>query len=111
MRTALSALLALIVVCTLAVGLKAQDSKEVTLKGQVMCAKCELKETKTCQTVIRVKEDGKEVTYYFKDKGSKEEHHEPVCGGGVKEATVTGTVAEKDGKKWIKPSKVEYAKN
>jgi hypothetical protein len=59
-----------------------------------------------------VKEDGKEVTYFFKDKGASEEHHEPVCGGGKKEGSVTGVVATDDkGKKWVTPSKVEYVKN
>jgi hypothetical protein len=84
--------------------------KEVTLKGKIMCAKCELKEAKKCLTVIKVKEDGKEVTYYFNDKGNKEEYHEAVCGGGQKDGTVTGIVMVKDGKKWITPRKVEYAK-
>ena len=84
--------------------------KEVTLKGKVMCAKCELKEGKKCQTVIKVKEDGKDVVYYFLDKGAKEDYHEEVCGGGQKEATVVGMVTEKDGKKWVTPKKVEYAK-
>jgi hypothetical protein len=100
----------------LAGGLFADDKpttgKEVTLKGTIMCAKCALKEkgiTK-CTTAIRVKEDGKETTYYFNDKGHGEEYHEPVCGGEKKEGTVKGTVTEKDGKKWIKPTKVEYAK-
>ena len=55
-------------------------------------------------------EGGKDVTYYFADKGNKEAYHEEVCGGGKKEGTVTGVVAEKDGKKWITPSKVAYAK-
>src|SRR5947209_6306221 len=111
MRIAFSLAVAL-VVGFLVAGLRAEDKKEVTLKGQVMCAKCELMEpgVTKCQTVIRVKENGKDVTYYFADKGNKEEYHEEVCGGGRKEATVTGTVTQKDGKKWITPSKVEYAK-
>jgi hypothetical protein len=87
----------------------AQD-KEVTLKGTVLCAKCALKEAKTCTTAIVVKEGEKEVTYYFKDKGNKEDYHEEVCGGARKEGTVTGIVSEKDGKKWITPKKVEYRK-
>jgi hypothetical protein len=75
-----------------------------------MCASCELKEGSKCQTVIQVKEGGKQVTYYFKDTGAKESYHQCVCGGGRQEGTVAGVVAEKDGKKWITPSKVEYAK-
>jgi hypothetical protein len=110
MKTAISVLLTLAVALAFVAGSQAAKNKEVTLKGTIMCAKCALKEAKKCQTVIRVKEDGKEVTYYFDDKGNKEEHHAEVCGGAKKEGTVTGTVFEKDGKRWIKPSKVEYAK-
>jgi hypothetical protein len=87
----------------------AQD-KEVTLKGTILCAKCALKEAKTCTTAILVKEGNKDVTYYLKDNGDKETYHEEVCGGARKEGTVTGTVTEKDGKKWIAAKKVEYAK-
>jgi hypothetical protein len=111
MKALLSRSLALAVALCFTLGSRSDDSKPVTLKGQVMCAKCELKEAKKCTTVIVVKEDGKEVTYYFKDKGASEEHHEPVCGGGKKEASVTGLVAEDKGKKWITPTKVEYVKN
>jgi hypothetical protein len=107
MKTLLSVMVPA-VVCVL--GLQAQEKKEVTLKGQVLCAKCELKDTAKCQTAIVVKEKGKEVTYYFKDKGSSERYHESVCGGGRKEGTVIGMVTEKDNKKWITPSKVEYVK-
>ena len=110
MKTTWTMLLGLVAVCLLVAGLQAAEKKEVTLKGEIMCARCELKEAKTCQTVIKVKEGGKEVTYYFKDKGAKEEYHEEVCGGGRSQGTVTGTVSVKDGKKWITPIKVTYAK-
>ena len=109
MKAAWSVFLMLAIVCVLVAGVQASD-KVVTLKGEVVCAKCELKETAKCTTAIQVKENGKEVTYYFKDKGAKEEYHEAVCGGGRQTATVTGTVTEKDGKKWITPSSVQYAK-
>ena len=102
-------LAALAAVFVLVPGLRAAD-KEVTLKGTILCARCALKEAKKCQTAIQVKEAGKTVTYYFLDKGNKEDYHEEVCGGGRKEGTVMGTVTEKDGKKWIVPRKVEYAK-
>lgn len=101
------------VVLVVAAGARADDKgdkKEVTLKGTILCAKCALKEAKKCQTAVQVKEGGKTVTYYFDDKGMKEEYHEPVCGGDRKDGTVVGTVHEHDGKKMIKPTKVEYAK-
>jgi len=102
--------LALGIALTVAQYLRAEEKKEVTLKGEVMCASCELKEGKKCQTVVRVKEGDKEVTYYFKDRGAKESYHNSVCGGGRQDATVTGLVAQADGKMWITPTKVEYAK-
>ena len=61
-------------------------------------------------TLTASKEGGKTVTYYLLDKGHSEPYHEEVCGGGKKEGTVTGVVVEKDGKKYIAPKKVEYAK-
>lgn len=111
MRSAFSLLLVFAVFGLLVAGVSAAD-KEVTHKGTILCAKCGLKEkgVTKCTTAIQVKEDGKEAVYYFDDKGNKEDYHEAVCGGDRKEGTVTGTVTAKDGKKWIKPSKVEYAK-
>src|SRR4051812_9238566 len=97
-------------VALLAAGVWAQEKgKEVTLKGQLMCAKCSLGKTAECTTAIQVKEGDKTVTYYLDDKGQGEEHHEPICGGAKKEGTVVGTVREKDVQKYIKPSKVTYA--
>lgn len=109
MRTVGTFVVAL-VIGVVSVGTAAAADKEVTLKGTILCAKCVLKETKKCTTAIQVKEDGKTVTYYLLDKGNQEDYHEAVCGGDKKEGTVTGVVSEKDGQKWIKPSKVEYAK-
>ncbi len=106
----LSLLAVLAAVCLLVAGVRAQDKKEVTLKGTILCAKCALKETKKCQTAIQVKEKGKTVTYYLLDKGMKEDYHEEVCGGEKREGTVTGVVSEKEGKKYVTPKKVEYAK-
>ena len=112
MRVLLSCVLAVGFLGLIEVGLRAQDKKEVTLKGEILCAKCALKEkdVKKCTTAIRVKEDGKDVVYYLDDKGSQEMYHEEVCGGATKEGTVVGTISTKDGKKYIKPSKVEYTK-
>jgi len=87
-----------------------EKGKEVTLKGTLMCAKCSLGKTDECTTAIQVKEGDKTVTYYLDDKGAGEHPHEPICGGSKKEGTVTGTVSEKSGQKYIKPNKVVYAK-
>jgi hypothetical protein len=98
-------------VALLAMSVLGQDkNKEVTLKGTLLCAKCSLGKTAECTTAIQVKEGDKTVTYYLDDKGAGEEHHEPICGGAKKEGTVTGKVEEKNGQKYIKPSKVAYAK-
>lgn len=110
MRSTFSVLAAVVFGGWLAAGVRADDKKETTLKGTVVCAKCALKEQDKCATAIQVKDGEKTVTYYLDDKGTKEEYHEAVCGGEKKEGTVVGVVTEKDGKKWVKPSKVEYAK-
>ncbi|HEV3142301.1 MAG TPA: hypothetical protein VGZ47_00285 [Gemmataceae bacterium] len=109
MKSVYSFVLVVVAAGFLAASVRAED-KQVTLKGTILCAKCVLKETPKCTTAIQVKDGDKTVTYYFDDKGAKEEYHENVCGGDKKEGTVVGVVSEKDGKKWIKPSKVEYVK-
>jgi hypothetical protein len=109
MKTAWSMLSGLAVVLVLVVSVRAEDKKEEkTLKGTITCAKCDLKVADKCHTVIQVKEDDKDVTYYFDDDGSKK-HHKPIC-QEAKKGSVTGTVSEKDGKKVIKVSKVEFDK-
>ncbi len=37
----------------------------MTITGDGMCAKCALKETKTCQNVVIENKDGKKTTYYI----------------------------------------------
>jgi Family of unknown function (DUF6370) len=87
---------------------KKDDAKEVTLKGTIMCGKCKLKMTDDCSNVLQVieKKDGKdvEVNYFIKDEGKAEKYHGKIC-TDTKKGSVTGVVSEKDGKKWITPSK------
>jgi hypothetical protein len=106
MKAAWSMVLGLAVVLVLVVGVRAED-KEKTLKGTITCAKCDLKESDKCHTVIKVKgDDDKEVVYWFDEAGSKK-NHKAIC-TEAKKGSVTGTVSEKDGKKWVKVSKVEF---
>ena len=93
----------------------ADDAKKETIKGDALCAKCALKETKSCQNAVIVTKDGKKSTYYLvmeKNKFSKDAHG----GLGICTATkdepikvkVTGTVEKKDDKLYLTPtSKIE----
>lgn len=83
---------------------KKQKQKSVTLEGKLVCTKCKLSETDKCGNALVVKEGDKQVTYYLKDKGKGEKYHK--C-SGEKDATVTGKVVEKDGKKYIEGAKVK----
>lgn len=89
----------------------ADDAKETKLTGTLVCGKCHLKETAKCSNVLQVKDGEKVVNYSLTDKGNGEPYHEGVCGGDkVANVTVVGTVTDKDGKKVVKPSKVELPK-
>jgi hypothetical protein len=107
MRNILRLAVCLIVAVALGIPSIAQ-TKEVTLAGKVTCAKCELKLEKECATVVAVKEGGKDVLYYFDAKADKA-NHDAVC-TTPKEGTVTGTVSEKDGKKYVAVTKIEFKK-
>lgn len=105
MRAAVFCALALAL--ALVVGVRAADSdKEVTLKGTITCAKCDLKVEKKCATVIKVKDGDKETVYYFDAKGDKA-NHKSIC-QEAKAGSVTGTVSEKDGKKVVTVKKVTF---
>lgn len=90
---------------------KPDDAKEVKMTGTLVCLACTLGEGKKCVNALQVKEKDKLVNYVLDDKGTKEDYHEEVCGGGkIENVTVTGIVSEKEGKKIIKPSKVDIKK-
>jgi hypothetical protein len=98
-------LLSLALLVAFVAGVRADD-KEVSLKGTITCAKCDLKLAAKCATVIKVTADGKDTIYYFDATGDKA-NHKKIC-TEAKEGTVTGTVSEKDGKHIITVSKVEF---
>lgn len=85
------------------------SAAEKTLKGEGLCAKCELKETSKCQNAVRVEEDGKKVVYYLEDNDVSKAFHKKVC-SSVTKVVAKGKVSEKDGKKWIAVTKIEEAK-
>jgi hypothetical protein len=83
-------------------------AEEVTLSGRIACAKCTLNkpDAKACQNVLLVPgPDGKKLEYYMARSEAGDAVGE-VC-TETTEVTVTGTVSEKDGRKWITASKVE----
>jgi hypothetical protein len=88
----------------------ADDSKETTITGNMVCGKCTLHETKTCQNVVQVTEAGATVNYYLKQNDVSKGAHAAVCHGDTEKVTVTGTVNEKDGKKILTPTKIDVVK-
>jgi len=111
MKAMYKALLGVALLGALALVVRAEEKptavkadKEVTLKGDILCAKCKLKETSTCTNAIRVKEEGKEVVYYLKDAGAKAPYHSEIC-TAVKPGSVTGTVSREKDKQYITPAK------
>jgi len=89
-------------------------AEEITITGDAVCAKCALKETKTCQNTITVEKDGKKTTYYLEqNKISKAAHSGLKICPATKDAPVkvkaTGTVKEEDGKKIFTATKLDPA--
>ncbi len=80
--------------------------KEQTLTGDIVCGKCELKESKACAVAIVVDKDGKKSTYWF-DKDSSKKYHGDVC-TEVKPGTITGTVKKEGEKNIVTVSKLTY---
>ena len=89
----------------------AAGGKETTITGNMVCGKCTLHETATCQNVVQVTQDGKTVNYYLKMNKVSKDAHGPICHGDSEKVTVTGTVKEKDGKEMMTPTKIEVVKS
>ena len=89
----------------------AMAADPVTVTGKVMCAKCTLKkaDAKECQDVLVVQDAAGASTQYYLVKNDVQKKFGHVC-TGEKPATVTGTVAEKDGKKWLAATKMDEQK-
>ena|ERR1700690_1590751 len=86
-------------------------SAPVTITGMMVCGKCTLHETKSCQNVVQVQKDGKTVNYYLEQNDLSKGAHDPICGGSSEKVTVTGTVTEKDGKEMMTPTKLDVNKS
>lgn len=83
---------------------------ETTITGTMVCGKCTLHLTEACQNVVQVKEDGKTVNYYLEQNETSKSQHEAICHGDSEKVKVTGTVAEKDGKKVMTATKIDVLK-
>ncbi len=83
-----------------------EKSKEMTITGEGMCAKCKLHETDKCQNVIQVEKKGKKVNYYLADNDVSKEFHGNLC-KAPKKVTATGTVKTVDGKKEFTATKLK----
>ena len=93
-----------------ALTVRADDAKETTITGNMVCGKCKLHETEKCQNVVQVTENGATVNYYLKQNEVSKAQHEAICHGDTEKVTVTGTVKEKEGKKTLTPTKIEVVK-
>ena len=85
--------------------------KEVSLKGDLGCAKCNFKTAKECQNVLKVSEAGKDTLYYLAANSVSKDNHSEVC-SGTKPAMVKGVLSEEgkgaDKKKLVTASEIKF---
>jgi len=106
-KLALLVATALVLMLSTAV-LAGDEAAPITVKGKISCAKCSLgmKDATECQDVLVVTSDKGDPTYYYLVTNDVMEEFGHTC-RGAKTATVTGTIATKDDKTWLTPSKME----
>jgi len=80
----------------------------VTLEGNIVCAKCTLKVegVDQCQSVLLVKNTAGKETQYWLARNAVAEAFGDVC-TDIKPVTVTGSIEEKDDRKWIVATKID----
>lgn len=91
----------------LAIAGMARAGDEVkTITGEAKCADVDMHAQSTCQTVVQVKQGEAMVNYYVVENEASKGLHEKIC-GNPQQVTATGTVAQKEGKLEMTPTKVE----
>jgi len=106
MNTLKTLAIALAAVAAIVAPVPAAD-EEVTVTGTIMCAKCVLNkaDATACQDVLVAADK----TEYYLVKNAVTGKYGHAC-KSEKSAVVTGTVIDRDGKKWIEASKIEEPK-
>ena len=95
-----------ILAATLALRALADDTNEMTLTGMMVCGKCKLHITKSCQNVLQVENNGTNINYFLTQNQVSKDFHSNICGNDGEKATVTGTVKEKHGKEILTATKI-----
>lgn len=83
---------------------------QVTLTGNLVCGKCVLHQTKECQNVLLVADNGKTNEYFLAQNALSKDFHSNICTTDGEKATVTGTVKKKGSKEVLTPTKIEPQK-
>jgi hypothetical protein len=88
----------------------ADDTNEVTMTGLVVCGKCTLHITKSCQNVLQVDQNGSTVNYFLIQNQVSKDFHGNICQNDGEKATVTGTVSQDNGTNYLTAAKIDPAK-
>lgn len=101
---------AIATLAALTVATRAFAADELTLKGELVCAKCALNkpDATECQDVLLVKDAKGKTTEYYVTKNKVSQESGEACTQTIP-ATIVGTVSEKDSRKWITASKITKA--
>jgi hypothetical protein len=90
-----------------------KPGKERAVTGEAKCAKCALKESDTCQTVVVIEnKKGKAQTVYLEQNDVAKKFHAEVC-KEAKKVSLTGTLKkpeDRKGKPVFVASKIEVIK-